>query len=78
MRARRHPHGRHHDDAVICARAVVVSAINGDGHAGSVDRLDAVQLQVVQNEAGRKNGNPCFNDERRSVRFRLWLHCLSN
>ena len=53
----------HRNQGVVGARAVVVPAVNDDGV--HLRQPDAVQLQVVHDEAGRYRGsNPRFNHER--------------
>jgi hypothetical protein len=54
------------DHGVLPAVGVVVPAVNGDRHALRA-HLDALQLQVVHNEAGGQNGRrmePRLNDQR--------------
>ena len=55
----------HQDHGVIGVRAVVVPAVNANGDI-IVCRLDALQRQIVQNQAGREHamrGHPRFNDQ---------------
>ena len=57
--------GSHADQGVVRARAVVVPAVNGDCHR--MRQLDALQLQIVRNQAGREGGKrmePRLNDHR--------------
>ena len=51
------------DNGVVCARAVVVPAVNGHRHA-RFNNLDALQLQIVLNQAGRYGRYPGLNDQR--------------
>ena len=64
-RARRQTNGTrrfHRDHGVVGVHAIVVPAVNG--HRERLRQLDALQLQVVNDQAGRQSGqriDPRFN-----------------
>ena len=54
--------GSHADHRIAHAGAVVVPAVNGDCHR--MRQLDALQLQIVRNQAGRQGRKPLLRKPR--------------